>query len=149
MDVLLQQLGLNGTFFVEFGIVAIVCIFLSNVFFKPFLYIFELRHKKTIRDQKLADSLMADVLKKWETYRLLIQREKFAILKNYEFALCESRNKQSSLLAEAQMEAKKITSQAVASVMQQRKEISAQLSVEASVLSSGLFEKFLSGLRRD
>ncbi len=52
MEALLNQLGLDNTFFVELAIIAVLFFALSHFYFRPFLKLFEARLKKTVEDRE-------------------------------------------------------------------------------------------------
>ena len=112
MDALLGQFGLDSTFFIELAIIAGLFVLLSNVYFKPFLKLFEARHKRTIEDREAAERLMTQAQFKLEEYKRLLTEERLASKNSFEQSLQEARKQESEILAQAREEAKKITQDA-------------------------------------
>jgi F-type H+-transporting ATPase subunit b len=145
VSALLDQLGLDNTFFVEFVIIAALFFVLSNFYFRPFLKLFEARHKKTVEDREAAERLMIQAQAKLDEYKRLLSEERLAAKKSYEAALLEARKQEFELLAEAREEAKKITQDAVDSVNRQREQLKKQLETDVEAVAQAISERLLSG----
>ena len=76
MDALLNQLGLDNTFFIELAIIAVLFFALSHFYFRPFLKLFEARHKRTVEDREAAVRLMAQAQSKLDEYKRLLLEER-------------------------------------------------------------------------
>ena len=144
MDALLDQLGLDISFFVEFGIFAVLFFLLSRIYFKPFLKLFEARRKKTVEDRQAAERLLAEANTKLDEYKRVLTEEKQAVKKSYDQALAEARKQEHELLTEAREEAKKITQESAESVNRQRAQLRVQLEADVESIAQNISEKLLS-----
>ena len=144
MNDILEQLELNQTFFIQLALFAVVFLILSQVYFKPFLKLFDIRHQKTVRDREMADKLMADAKEKLESYRKRMADERSAAKKEYETVLAEAKKHEAEFLAKAREEAKKITQEAVDAISKQRGALKAQLEKDVEAFASTISEKLLS-----
>lgn len=131
MDALVQLLGVDHTFFVQFGIFVFLFVTLPVVFFRPFQRLIELRIARTVEDKAKAAALIAEADQKYEEYRTKLTAERVRSRADIEKALAQVKAQEASILNEARGEGKKIT-QATLDTLQQQ---SAQLkrSLEADV----------------
>lgn len=144
VDALLDQLGLNRTFFVELGIFTVLFLTLSQIYFRPFLKLFESRHKKTVEDKEAAERLMIQAQTKFEEYKRLLTEERIASKKSFDQALSEAKKQETEIIAQARDEAKRITLEAAESVNQQRDRLSQQLNREVELVARSIVEKLVS-----
>ena len=144
MDALLDQLGLDHTFFIELGLIAALFLFLSHTYFKPFMKLFAARYSKTVKDREAAELLMSQAQTKFEEYKRVLAEEKSAARKNYEDALAEMRKQESTLLIGAREEAKKLTQQAADAVNRQREQLKKELEADVEIIAQGISERLLS-----
>ena len=144
MDALLDQLGLDNTFFIELALIASLFFILSSFYLKPFLRLFQARHKRTVEDKEAAERLMEQAHSKLEEYKRLLTEERVAAKKGFDSALAEARIQESKLIAEAREEAKKITQDAAESVNHQREQLRKQLDSDVENLAQSISERLLS-----
>jgi F-type H+-transporting ATPase subunit b len=144
VDALLDQLGLNNSFFLELAIIAVLYFILASLYFKPFLKLFEARHKKTVEDKEAAEHLMSQANLKFEEYKKILADERLSARQQLEEAIAEARKLESQILAEARDEAKKITQEAVESINEQRGLLKKQLENDVEALAQGISERLLS-----
>ncbi len=144
MNALLDQLGLNNSFFVEFGIIAILFFILSSFYFKPFLKLFEARHKRTVEDKEAAAQLLIQANAKLDEYKRLLMEERQTAKRELESALEEARKQEANLLSKAREESKKITQDAVDSINKQREELKKQLESDVEMMAQTISERLLS-----
>ena len=144
MNALLDQLGLNNSFFFELGIIAALFIILSHLYFQPFLRLFEARYKKTVKDRESAERLVIQANAKLDEYKRILAEERLAAKKAYDFALIGARKQEFDLMSEARDEAKKITQDAADGVQQQRDLLKNQLQKDVEFLAQSISEKLLS-----
>lgn len=145
MDALLDQLGLDNSFFIEFGIIAVLFLALSQFYFRPFLKLFEARHKRTVEDREAAERLMAQANAKLEEYKRILSEERLQAKKGYDLALAEARKEESKILGEARDEAKKMAQEAAESANHQREKLKKDLERDIESISKSISEKLLSG----
>ncbi len=144
MNAFFEQLGLDSSFFVEFAIIAVIFFALSNLYFRPFLKLFEARHKKTVQDREAAERLLAQANIKWEEYNRLLNEERLAAKKGFQKELEEVKKQEAELLAQARNEAKKTVQEATESIHQQRLVIKKQLEHDVESIAQSVSERFLS-----
>lgn len=144
MSALLDQFGLDNTFFVELGIFAVLFVLLSKIYFRPFLKLFEIRHKRTVEDREAAEKLLAQANSKLEEYKRLMTEERALAKKSYDAALAEAQKQEHEILSQAREEAKKIVQEAADSVSRQRDQLKKQLELDVEVLAQGISERLLS-----
>lgn len=143
MDALLDQLGLDKTFFIELGVVAVIFVMISNLYFKPFLKLFEARKKKTVGDREAAVRLLAQANAKLDEYNRRLTEERQSARKTYEQALLEAKKQEAVILGEAREEAKKITQEAADSVNRQREKLKRDLEVDVESIAHSITERLL------
>jgi len=143
VDALLGQLGLDNTFFVQLAIIAALFLLLSNFYFKPFLKLFEARHKRTVEDREAAERLMAQAQAKLEEYKKLLTEERIAAKASFDATLQEARKQESEILSQAREEAKKITHDAAESVNKQREQVKKQLEADVNQIAQTISERLL------
>ncbi len=116
---------------------------LSRLYFRPFLKLFESRHKRTVEDKEAAERLMSQANAKLDEYRRLLADERLAAKKAYDLALAEARKQESELLGHAREEAKIITQNAADSVNRQRELLKKQLEADVEVIAQNISDKLL------
>ena len=73
MTAILEQLGLDSTFFVQLVVFFFLFLFLGQVFFKPFLRLLEERHGRTVKDRETADAMVSAATAKLEEYQTMVR----------------------------------------------------------------------------
>ena len=144
MNEVLEQLGLNSTFFIEFAIFFVLFLILSNVYFKPFLKLFQARHKKTVEDRETAEKLLRQAEAKMDEYKRILQEERVNARADYERALSEVKKQESEQLAKARDEARRITQETVETIELQRQQLKKQLSADVESIAQSISERLLS-----
>jgi F-type H+-transporting ATPase subunit b len=140
---ILAQLGIDHTFFYQFGIFAVLFLILGNVYFRPFMRLFEARHKRTVQDKEAAEKLMAQAQQKFDDYKRRLGEERAAARKEYEALLNETKKEEAAILAGARAEAKKITQDAADSVSRQREQLRKQLDADVEAIAKTISENLL------
>ncbi len=143
MAAILEQLGLDQTYFFQLAVFAVLFFFLGRVYFKPFLSLFEARHRKTVQDRAMAESLLSQAESKLEEYKKKMTEERAAAREELNVLLKEARDQEAALLARSRDAAKKITSEAGAALAAKAEQIKAQLDVDAEVIAQSISEKLL------
>ncbi len=141
---ILDQFGLNYTFFIQFALIAIVFFVLSHLYFKPFLQLFEARHKRTVEDREAAERLMTQAQERMDEYSRRLGGERSAARKEIEAAIQQAKSEESSLLSAARGEAKKITQECLHAITQQRMKLKAELEADVESLARAVSEQLLS-----
>lgn len=144
MSAILDQLGVNYTFFIHVGIVFALFLVLSAIYFKPFMRLFHERHRKTVEDREAAQKMISEAEAKFDEYRKRIQEERVAARADLEKVLQEARREESRILAGAREEAKKVTQEAAESISKQRTELKKQLEADVESLAKTISDLLLS-----
>ena len=144
MSAILEQLGLDQTFFYQLAIFAVLFLILGQFYFKPFLALFEARHKKTVEDREAAERLMSQAEARLEEYKKRLAAERAAARKDVEDILNLAKKEEAALLAHAREEAKKITQEAADSVAAQGQALRKQLEVDVEGMAQSIYENLLS-----
>jgi len=144
MQETLQQLGINQTVFVQFGLIIILFVLLTKIYFKPFLKLFEQRHNRTIGDTNAAKKLLDEANAKFKEYETKITDARRAAQAEFENNLAEARKEEARLLAAAREEMKKINQQAAQEVQNQRNKIKEELKGELNLLAKSVSNKLIS-----
>ncbi|MBC7692988.1 MAG: ATP synthase F0 subunit B [Methylotenera sp.] len=143
MAAILQQLGLDQTFFTEFAIFAVLFLVLSNLYFKPFLKLFEARNKRTVQDRAAAEKLVSQAHSKIEEYKTQLSQARADARKDFDAVLLETKKEEAEILSHARNEAKKITQDAVDSISRQTEQLKKQLEVEVESLAKTISDTLL------
>jgi F-type H+-transporting ATPase subunit b len=143
VSAILVQLGLDHTLFIQMGIFAAFFFIMTAVYFKPFLRLFEARHKRIVQDREAAVKLMSQADAKFEEYKKRLNEERLLARKEYESLLAEAKKEEANILAQARGEAKRITQDAADSVNQQREQVRKQLESDVEGLARTISETLL------
>ncbi len=144
MSAILEQLELNQTFFYQLAIIAVLFIIMGPLYFKPFLKLFEERHKSTVADQAAAEKMMADAQAKLEDYKRRLAEERASAKKEYDSLIEQAKKEEATYFAHAREEAKKITQETADSISKQHAELKQKLELDIESLARGISEKLLS-----
>lgn len=144
MNAFLDQLGLNSTFFIELGIFAVLFPLLGHVYFRPFLKLFELRHKRTVEDKEAAERILAQAQMKLDEYKRILSEERMAAKKHFDAVLLEASKQESEILAQAREQSKKVTQEAVEAIQHQKSVLKKSLESEVESIAQTISEKLLS-----
>jgi F-type H+-transporting ATPase subunit b len=140
---ILQQLGLDMTFFTQFAVFAVLFLFLGQVFFKPFLALLEERHRRTQRDREAAATMATETKAKLEEYESRVRSARLEARAEVEQAISEAKAEEARVLGAAREEAKKITLETIAGLSIEKERVRAQLEVDAESLATAISEKLL------
>lgn len=140
---ILKQLGINSSFFIQFGLFFVLFLIISQTYFKPFLKLIELRHKRTVSDREAAEQLMAQAQAKLDEYQRRLAAERAAIRSDADALMAAAKKEEASILASAREEAKKITQEAADAVEKQRTEIRAKLNSDVEAFANQVSDALL------
>lgn len=143
MSAIIEQLGLDQSFFYQFAIFAVFFMVLANVYFKPFLKLLEARHKRTVEDKLAAEKLVEQATAKLEEYKTRIHDERLALRKDYENLLADVKKEEAAILASARNDAKTITQEAIESVSRNRDQIVKQLEGDVDGIATQIAQSLL------
>jgi F-type H+-transporting ATPase subunit b len=145
VSAILDQLGLDQTFFTLFLLVAVLYVVLSRLYFRPFLKLFEARHKRTVEDREAAQSLLDQAQKKLEEYKRLIAAERASARTEYERALSDAKKQESEVMAQAREQAKKLNQQAQEAVEKNRQQLRRELEADVDALATTISNRLMPG----
>ena len=143
MAAILDQLGLNQTFFYQFGIFLVAFALLSQLYFKPFLKIIEARNKAIHKNREEADAAIAEAKAMLESYQTQIRAERQQAKKQLEDALSEARKEEEKVLGAARAEARDIALSAAQELSKQEAQIRSNLAVDVESMALQLSKKLL------
>jgi len=144
LSAILEQLGLDGSFFIQIAIFAVLFFVLTRVYFRPFMRLFELRHQRTVADRQSAEKLLSEADLKFEEYKKVIAQERAAARKDFEAVIQSARAEEAVIIGHAREEAKKITQTTAESMSGQKDELKRQLQGDVDVMAKVIAEKLLS-----
>jgi F-type H+-transporting ATPase subunit b len=135
---------MDRTFFYELAIFAGLFFVLSKIYFKPFMNLFEIRHKRTVEDREAAEKLLLEAEAKFELYKKKLAEERIAAKREYEAVVGHARKEEHELLNHAREEAKKILQEANDAIHLQHEQLKKQLESDVETLANGISERLLS-----
>jgi len=144
---ILQQLGVDGSFFWQLGIFVVLWLTLSKIFFGPFHALIEKRHQRTVEDREAAERLVGQAEQKLEEYRKLILAAKEQAKKDADTQLEAARAEEQKVLAEAREQAKAITQSALKDLEQQKSKLQGELQSHVDELATQVAARVLQGGR--
>lgn len=136
----LDQLGIDSSFFIQFGVFFVVFLIIPQLFFKPFQRLVELRLQKTQEDRVKAEELTRLANEKFGTYREKIQAERQKVRGEYEKLLGELKTQEAQIIGEARAEAKVITQKTVDELQSQSQQLKRTLEADVEGLALALTE---------
>ena len=143
MTAILQQLGLDSTFFTQLAVFFVLFAFLGQVFFKPFLRLIEERHRRTVEDRDSAEKMMASADAKMQEYQARLQAARAQARAEMESVLAAAKAEEAKILGSARDEAKKIAQQTAAELDAERARVRVQLEMDAEALATAISDKLL------
>lgn len=148
MTEILDQLGLNATFFHQFLIFCAVFAALRALYFLPFQKLFHARRERTVDARTRADELMKEADRKLQEYQAKLHQIRREMEAEREGVLTEAKKEETKALSAARDEAKRITMAAIEVAQKEKGELRASLSQEASSIVTMVLEKLLPGKAR-
>ncbi|MFN7684449.1 MAG: ATP synthase F0 subunit B [Oligoflexia bacterium] len=143
MAAIINQLGLDSTFFAQIGVFFVLFFFLSRVYFKPFLKLFEERHARTVADREAAQALMAQADEKLSEYQQKLSDARARARKEIEDALRLAHQEEQQILAKARDEAKQLTQSALQEIERERLRLKGALETDAEGLAKSIVDHLL------
>ena len=143
MSAIIQQLGLDQSFFYQFGLVVVTFLIVSQAYFAPFLKLQKSRHDRLVKDKEAAAALVSQAEAKLEEYKRTLSQERQAARQAYEDVIADAKKQESEILNAARAEAKKITQEAIETATGERDELARQLESEVEGMAQKISEKLL------
>jgi len=140
---ILDQLGLNQTYFVQFALFMAAFFLLGQFYFKPFLKLIEARNKAIHSNRAEADLAVAKARDMLETYQSQIRSERLQAKKQLEDALAEARKEEEKVIGAARAEARDIALSAAQELSKQEAQIRANLANDVEAMAAQLSSKLL------
>ncbi|MCC7440125.1 MAG: ATP synthase F0 subunit B [Bdellovibrionales bacterium] len=147
MLTILQQLGVDASFFWQFGIFLVLWFALSKIFFGPFHALIRQRHERMVEDREAAEKLVAQAEQKLEEYRRMIAAAKDRAKRESDAILESAKAEENKILGDARDRAKQITQDALRELEQQRSRLQAELEAQVETLASQVAAKVIGGGR--
>jgi len=144
LDTILEQLEINQTIFIHFGLFCVLFFALSRIYFKPFMNLFEKRHQKTVEDRKTAEALVQKADEKFKDYQEKIHLARKDARQDYEQSVQKARKQEAEILAEAREQAKSITQGAAQEIEKEKNRLQQELQADIESLAKDLSERLLS-----
>jgi len=140
---ILEQLGINSTFFVELAVFVILFGFLSRVYFAPFLKLLQERHARTVKDREAARAMLVQAEAKLQEYQGKIADARLRARADMEEAIRKGRAEEQAALTQARDEAKRITQAALAEADAERNRLKAAIETDAEGLAKLIVDQLM------
>ncbi len=138
---ILSQLGVDQTFLVQFAVIGLLVLVLSNLYFKAFYRLFELRHKRTVEDQKAATEILEQANQKLAEYKKKINEERVRVRAEIDAAVTEAKKAEAEILGNARAQAKQIMTETQAQLEVHGQQIRQQLSAQVPALVAEVIDQ--------
>lgn len=143
MTAILQQLGLDSTFYPQFVVFFVLFLFLGQFFFKPFLRLMEERHRRTVQDRQAAEAMMSSVSERLAQIEARLAQARLEARGDFEKTVAEAKQEEAKILSAAREEAKRVVSETATALDAERARVRAQLELDAEALASAVADKLL------
>ena len=143
MAEILDQLGLDSTFFTEFAIFFVLFAFLSRAYFAPFMKLFKERHERTVSDREAARAMVAQADEKFSEYQQKLAEARAHARAEIEEAVRAGKAEEHAVLNAARDEAKKLTLAAVTEIEAERARLRAAIETDAEGLAKSIVDHLL------
>lgn len=143
MAEILDQLGLDSTFFTEFAIFLVLFAFLSRAYFAPFMRLFKERHERTVSDREAARAMITQADERFAEYQQRLGEVRARARAEIDEAVRAGKAEEHAALNAARDEAKKITLAAVAEVEAERARLRAAIETDAESLAKSIVDHLL------
>ena len=135
MQQLLDQLGINQTFFTQSALFVVALIIFPRLFFRPFLNHILLREQKQFGDQGLAVSLSEEAKARSREASERLAAEKLKARAMSEAIITDARSKESEILNRSRDEAKQAVQRASENFQAQAVQIKRELEADIESLA--------------
>jgi len=140
---ILDQLGLDSTFFTQLVVFVVLFGFLGQFFFRPFQRLIEERHHRTVQDREAANAMIAKASAQMEEYQAKLHAARIEARAELEAVLASAKSEEARILGAARDEAKKITQQVSMEIEAERGRVRARLEMDAEALATAISDKLL------
>jgi len=140
---ILDQLGLDATFFIQIAIFFVLFAFLSRAYFAPFMKLFQERHERTVSDREAARAMITQADEKFAEYQQRLSEARLKARAEVEEAIRAGKAEEHAILSSAREEAKKITLAAVAEVEAERSRLRAAIDTDVESLAKSIVDQLL------
>lgn len=141
---MIDQLGLNETYFYQLGFFLVTFLLLKVTYFSPLSQLIKLRHQRTTADNSEAEGLENKNTKDIQDYRDRLAVVRSEIRAQRDLQLKDARMIEARVVAEAREEAKKASQASLAEAEAIRQATLKSLTGEIDGLATGLSKKLLS-----
>ena len=142
---LLEQLGVNSTFFVQLAIVVFFLTAMRFIFFKPFQALFDARHQALVEDAKAAERMVIQANEKLAEYQRVLGEARKSAQREVDAQLARGKEEENKILHSAREEVKKIFHEATSQVESQKTKIRQELEASVDSMATQVVQTLLSG----
>ncbi len=143
MAAIIEQLGLDSTFFYQLVIFFVLFAFLGRVYFAPFLKLFQERHQRTVADREAAEAMLSQANQKFAEYQEKLAEARLRARRELEEALSVGQREEHEILARARDEAKRLTQATLQEVETERTRLRAALDTDAESLAKAIVDHLM------
>lgn len=144
MDAIIQQLGIDQTFFYQLGIFTLFFALIRFSFFGPFYRLIELRNQKTGTDLVRAEQTLAEAKAQLEKYEATIGAERLSAKHELDQAIATAKQEATRVVGDARASARTEIQAAAEAASKEGAELRRKLEVEVESLSVRVAESLLS-----
>ena len=145
MSEILEQLEVNQTFFVQFGLFTVFFFILSFIYLTPFQKLIEKRNQKLKSDLDSASELLKTVETKLQEYQLSLNQTRAEAKKNHDDAVASAKAREESALQKHREELKKEYLKAVEQFTADKAKVEAELKSQISGMADSVVQKIVAG----
>lgn len=145
MSEILEQLEVNQTFFIQFGLFAVFFISLSAIYLKPFQKIIEKRNQSLKNDVEGAAELLKSVESKLQEYEKQLSQFRTEAKTKYELALTEARAQEDAAIHKHKEELKKEYLKVLEQFQGEKSKVESELKTQVAAMADSLAQKVLAG----
>lgn len=140
---IVSQLGIDQTFFIQFGIVTVLYFVLSPTYIKPFQKLIERRDGATTGSRKEIDEMVKVYEDRLLAYKSKVKEANAAVRHDYKLHEAESQRQAAQVMQDAVAESRARIQRAQAEIKSQEAAIVSELSSESTLLAKDIVAKVL------
>ena len=145
MSEILEQLQVNKTFFVQFGLFVGFFFVLKSLYLKPFQKLIEKRNHKLKNDVDAATDLLKSVEIKIAEYEKEISQARTDARVEYEKIIASIKSKEEAAVYSYREDLKKEFQKASSQLQEEKKKVETELKAQVSTMADLVAQKALAG----
>ena len=145
MHEILEQLEINETFFIQFGLFFAFFLILSAVYLKPFQRIIEKRNQRLKSDVEGATELLKTVESKLQEYEKSLSQIRQEAKSQYDVALSDARAREDAATLQHKAELKKEYVKVLEQFQDEKLKVESELKSQITALADSITQKVLAG----